>query len=395
MRDKTRPERGGVLVIVALVLVVLLGFVALVIDLGWLRYAGVQLQAGVDAAALAGADSLHREPELLRVQAIGVAAMHQVAGEDLALAAGDVEIGTWDADSQVFLVSDEDIGNAVRVTHRVDDVTAFLGPLLGHGSLAVTRRAIAGRRGGGATCGILAENYAKLNGSILVDSYDSSAGTYDETTGDNGSVCSNLDLECNGAAEIYGSLLAGPSGELVSDCTVMGEEGRLPAPIPLPEVDCSDARASNNNHLVAPYMKGDDFKANSSDDLELPPGTYYFEKFEVNANAAVRINGEVVVCIENGGAKLNGDAFINTSEDPSLFTIMVADESKLTLNGNAEFYGSFIAPLSEEVKLNGNLDFYGIVIGYDVYLNGNLNFHADESLMDALGFTQYATRLLF
>ncbi len=395
MRHESESKRGGVLIIVTLLLVVLLGFVALVADLGWLRYSGVQLQAAVDAAALAGADTLDRGPELVRTQALGLAAMHNVAGDSLELAAGDVEIGTWDVDGQVFVASPDDLGNAVRVTHRVDDVTAFLGPLFGHDRLAVTRAAIAGRSGGGAACGILADNFGKLNGSLVVDSYDSSMGTYDETVGENGTVCSNLDVECNGAAVIHGSLLAGPSGDLTNDCTVTGQEGWLPAPIPMPEVDCSDARASNNNHQVASYMRGYDFKANSKDDLVLPPGTYYFEKFEVNANAKVRINGEVIVCIENGLAKLNGDGFINTSEDPAHFTVMVADDSKVTLNGNAEFYGSFIAPLSEEVKLNGNLDFYGIVIGYDVYLNGNLDFHADESLMDDLGLTSSTTRLLF
>jgi hypothetical protein len=55
---RLRDERGQSLVIVVLFLVVLLGFAALVIDVGHAYLAQRRLQASVDAAALAGADGL-------------------------------------------------------------------------------------------------------------------------------------------------------------------------------------------------------------------------------------------------------------------------------------------------------------------------------------------------
>jgi hypothetical protein len=54
----TRSERGQVVVLVVVMLVVLLGFAALVIDVGYAYYAHRQLQASADAAALAGAQEL-------------------------------------------------------------------------------------------------------------------------------------------------------------------------------------------------------------------------------------------------------------------------------------------------------------------------------------------------
>ena len=63
MRSLTRhdqDERGAVLVWVALMLVVLLGIGALVIDVGALYAERRQLQNGADAAALAVADGLRR-----------------------------------------------------------------------------------------------------------------------------------------------------------------------------------------------------------------------------------------------------------------------------------------------------------------------------------------------
>ncbi len=55
MRLWPRSKRGAVLVFVAVVLVVALGFGALVVDLGFLTLTRTQLQSAADAAALAGA----------------------------------------------------------------------------------------------------------------------------------------------------------------------------------------------------------------------------------------------------------------------------------------------------------------------------------------------------
>jgi hypothetical protein len=381
-RQSSNAQRGGVPIIVALLLLILLAFGALVVDLGWLRFSGIQLQSAVDASALAGAASLDRGGDAVRSQATGVAGLHSVAGQPLTVPAASVEIGRWDFDTATFVPAADDVGDAVRVTHRVSDVTAFLGLLLGHDRLGVTRAGVAGRRKTHAKCGILAESVAMVNGNGLIDSWDSTQGSYADTRDENGTVCSNIDASCSGSAEVRGDFLAGPEGDLNSSCEVTGEIGRLPAPVQLPEVDCSDARASNDNDLVQRYMRGLQFRANAQDDFVLPGGTYYFEGMRVNAGAQVRINDEVVICNENGDVTLNGDALINASQDPRLFTVMVGDDSKLTLNGNAETYGAYIAPYSEEVKLNGTMDFYGILIGYEVKANGDLLFHADESLMN-------------
>src|SRR6478752_2112465 len=54
----TRAERGQILPIVALALVVMLGVSAFAIDVGFAYYAKRQLQTATDAAALAGAQDL-------------------------------------------------------------------------------------------------------------------------------------------------------------------------------------------------------------------------------------------------------------------------------------------------------------------------------------------------
>lgn len=55
---RKRSEKGQAVVVVALVLIVLLSFVALAVDVGYLRYEKRQLQTAADAAAIAGAEEL-------------------------------------------------------------------------------------------------------------------------------------------------------------------------------------------------------------------------------------------------------------------------------------------------------------------------------------------------
>ena len=57
-RIRPQQERGQVIVLVVVMLIVMLGFAALVIDVGYAYYAHRQLQASADAAALAGAQEL-------------------------------------------------------------------------------------------------------------------------------------------------------------------------------------------------------------------------------------------------------------------------------------------------------------------------------------------------
>src|ERR1700743_686014 len=58
VRGSRRRERGAVSVLVALSMVVLLGFAALGVDYGYLAYSQRRLQSATDAAALAGAVDL-------------------------------------------------------------------------------------------------------------------------------------------------------------------------------------------------------------------------------------------------------------------------------------------------------------------------------------------------
>lgn len=128
-----RHRRGGVAVIIALSMVVLMGFAALVVDLGYARLVQSQLQSAADAAAMGGAARLDGTVAGLddaRETAVAVAAMNEVRKAPLVLDAnvgnaesGDVVLGRWDSDAGTFTATtDPTLVNAVRVNARDDEV---------------------------------------------------------------------------------------------------------------------------------------------------------------------------------------------------------------------------------------------------------------------------------
>jgi Flp pilus assembly protein TadG len=122
-------RRGAVAVLVAIVALLLIGFLGLSLDFAYLRSATQELQAAADAAALAAAQELEGDsPDtmfaLTRQAAVDVALANSAATASVQLAhnydndpAGDVVVGTWDGSAGVFTPTTEG-PDAVRVVAR-------------------------------------------------------------------------------------------------------------------------------------------------------------------------------------------------------------------------------------------------------------------------------------
>ncbi len=163
------PERGAVLVLVAISMTVLLGFAALALDLGHLYVTRNEVQNVADGVALAGAralggiyqgltppqqqtftcDTYCAETILTAAQA--VAANNRAGGLDMTVRVEDVEIGTWRHDTFTVASYRPD---AVRVIARRDEVAngpvaSFFGRALGVAETPVNALAIAAMTGQG------------------------------------------------------------------------------------------------------------------------------------------------------------------------------------------------------------------------------------------------------
>lgn len=148
------------MVTVAVMLVMLIGFAALVLDLGKLFQARFELQNASDSAALAGAQRLDRTEAGIaaaRDEAIAYAALHRAAEQDVAITAGDIEFGHWDAATGAFTSFGTDPAepgavNAISVASRRDSIEMVLAPVLGINASDVTAQAVAIAGGPDAEC---------------------------------------------------------------------------------------------------------------------------------------------------------------------------------------------------------------------------------------------------
>ena len=93
-----RSERGVVLAVTGIFMVVLTGMAALSVDLSYLYLANTELQIAADAASLAAMDAIRdgkSRPDARRV-AVAVASQNQAAAESVELGPEDIVFGTYD-----------------------------------------------------------------------------------------------------------------------------------------------------------------------------------------------------------------------------------------------------------------------------------------------------------
>jgi hypothetical protein len=152
MRDRN-TERGGVILgFVGLAFVLFLGLAVVAIDLGHLGVSANEVQIVADSAAMAGARSLMRnaqgagEDPVAAAQA--VVAENRVEGDSAAIAAEDVQVGTYDWQAGSFTAGGTE-PNAVRAVGRAT-VANLIAGIWGDPTSDVERDAIAAFAGNGS-----------------------------------------------------------------------------------------------------------------------------------------------------------------------------------------------------------------------------------------------------
>lgn len=392
--NEPRKRKGAIAIVVAISLAAVAMTGSLVVDVGYQRLSGLQLQSALDAAAIAGASRLSTSPAAARSAAIAVAAMNYAGGRQVQVNASEIQIGTYNTSTGIFTPlsgSAESSGTTLRIVKNMSTVRTFLSEIVGVHHLSVSRQATAGSVGSGASvCGVVANILADINGNWSIDSYDSSAGAYSTSTaGQQGSVCSNGDITASGNARVFGDLRYGrDAGDTVSmqgSFSLTGQATPLPAEINFPTVSSTYYATHNNNASIPKTSKnksvwdGTKFDMNSTATVTIPAGTYYATGFSLNGQARANISGKVIFYVD-GDFHANGGGIVNTSQNPANLTVYVSGAHSVELNGNSDFYGSVIAPLSES-HINGNNDTYGFLLTKNVELNGNGRMHADLAML--------------
>lgn len=138
-----RGRRGGVLPLVCVVLTVLVGAAALGLDLAQLYYAGVEAQAGADAAALAATRFRQYQPWAavtdVQNRAAWLASFNRGAGQPVAVLASDVVPVNYDPKTKAITASSWSTDTyAVQVTSQVR-VPSLLRGIFGDSARRVRR----------------------------------------------------------------------------------------------------------------------------------------------------------------------------------------------------------------------------------------------------------------
>jgi len=162
-------SRGGVLVLVALLLSVLIGIAALAIDIGYLSTTRNELQNVADAAALAGAGYLGnvyiglppaQQPTFNFTRANVVSVVQGIAGKNKAGVSvsinddADIKIGLWNPNTGTIDTETLVGPDAVYVKARRDNaanspISTFFAGIFGIEDMAVTAEAVASLSGPG------------------------------------------------------------------------------------------------------------------------------------------------------------------------------------------------------------------------------------------------------
>jgi hypothetical protein len=380
---------------------VLLGFMALAVDGGYLHLAVTESQRTADAAALSGAGQLHTGNtcvtgrKLAFDTALDVVGENTVARRDVSKDAV-VQVGHWEGISRTF--THDACGrivqpNAVRVVAPRKDIDLFFVPVLGVRKSHVSREAVAASSSG-RCAGIWGIEGIEGLGNIGTDSYVSSEGAYGTgTVYPNGDLCSCRDIllagnvEINGDAmygEGYGFDLDGESGAVygVVDDMACGKVAT--------DADFDHAMFNHDNETIGLSAKGRDpfptsdswdLRLTSDDSVTLTGGTYFFGSLRLTGQARIYVTGPSVIYV-TGNSTFTGGGIVNVTGDPANLLIY-SSARMLELKGGAGFYGAVYAPWTD-VVLKGTPDYYGTIVGRTVTILGDTRIHVDEKILQDL-----------
>lgn len=384
---------GSVLVLAAVLMVIMLIFLAFAIDVGYLSVVRAQLQVAADSAALAGAAALRDGPAPAKTAAENFAQLNFAAGSTVHIVVDeDIQLGLWDDEKRSFEPlngDDERDANAVhvicrRATSRGNPVGLFFARVMGYDTAELSASAIA--RAKVSVCGqIVGLNRVTLSGSSYTDSFVSANAHYTTTSArSKGHVCSNGPIIMSGSSQIRGNAHPGPGFTVMGNRNVTGNIAPLAELLNYPPVDPGSASTNNSNGVIPLSANGNlpvngsgAFYLSGGDSVDLPPGVYYFTQMTVINGASVRLSGPTTIYVE-GNCSISGGSVLNSAqrtEDLELY-VMGTD---CAVSGDSEFHGVVYAPTAR-ITRSSTSGYYGMLVGREIVLSGSGGVHADESL---------------
>jgi len=250
---------------------------------------------------------------------------------------------------------------------------------------AMTQVEVAVYRGSPFKFAMLGIDFVNLDDRVVVDSYDSAQGDYDPlTAGAKGDIKSNGDIDLDTNNIVKGSVQAGGDVTLGFDTNITGPITDGVPPTTFIAVNTSYQPTNSNDTGISPSGAYDSgtrnlFVANT---VTLDPGTYYFNRIDLNAGATLEISGPVIIYM-TGPMHAVGGGMINTSKNPANLLIFSSASGFNAIEldaGTGEFYGAVYLLDGEFDIDDSNWKFYGSIIAKEVDIDDDVEVHYDVAL---------------
>lgn len=249
----------------------------------------------------------------------------------------------------------------------------------------------------------------KLQGSTLIDSYDSRIGEYgeeingEENIASQGHVATNSNddgsISLSDSSEIFGNATSGPESEpefsiITEDSSVIyGEKTAfsesqefvsVPTPQGLPSRGSYDLESGGIvNISESGEYSSFILRANSIVTITENVTLYIAGIFEMNSNSYFNIADGVSATIYLGGsfALASNSAINNSTKDPTTLAILGTDSFTGEMNwpANTDFWGVVYVPRAT-INMTTNENFYGSLVANRINMNSTGQIHYDEAL---------------
>lgn len=240
-----------------------------------------------------------------------------------------------------------------------------------------------------------------LSGGVSTDSFDSSAGSFEETrAASGGDLASNGDITIGGTGVVHGDATPGPGSDvtLKGDARVTGSTRPADARFAAHDADAARYAERNANELLcaeAGSCRDSTFSASGPSlrvhgEAVVPPGAYYLCELDVKGRLVVEAPVTLWIaapgaCPQGNGVRFSSDATveIDSGRPGELRVRLDADHvgaARFELRGGARFTGSLEGPSSVAVLDGGAELFGGLHVGSIVTGSGGGFLHLDRSL---------------
>ena len=243
-----------------------------------------------------------------------------------------------------------------------------------------------------------------VNADVVLDSYDSSAGTYASQkvnthtsgimyAGSNGDVSSNKDIIINANAHIFGDATPGPGYgvTLNTGSVVTGSTAPAPTPFAFPPI------------VVPPLPAGGPFAVAPAGSTTIPAGKHSFSSLAIGKDATLTVQGPaqivvddfigdkdarlvidasagpVTVFVRNTYTHISGFESLAAPGSPMALAWMIEGTQAITFPSASKVRGAFYAPKAD-ITFTSNNEAWGSFAGNRVSMSSSMNFHYDEVL---------------